>query len=296
MATKKETISPEQFSLGWLPDLPDARDLMYAAPMAVSLNLPKKVSLLSKCPPVYNQGMLGSCTANALGVAFEVCRKIQKKTTWRPSRLFLYYNERIMINTRFSDSGAFLRDGIKSLNSQGICKEADWTYDDNRSNGAKFTVTPPASCYNDALVNQVLSYQRLDNNINTLKGCLAEGFPFVFGFTVYDSFYNAEVRTKGLMPMPDLGKERVRGGHAIIAVGYDDAKQCFIIRNSWGKTWGDNGNFYMPYAYATGNLCDDFWTIRLVEAARAKRKTPAKKAVTKKQTVKKKAAPKKKAA
>jgi C1A family cysteine protease len=266
MAKKTKVVKPA-FKMGWLPDLPDARDFMYAAPLQLMKAIPAKVDLRPGCPPVYDQGGLGSCTANALSGAFEFGKMKQKKGAYMPSRLFLYYNERVAIHTENSDSGAFLRDGIKSLNKDGVCKEAEWTYDDNNSPGAKFSQKPPAVCYTHALQNQVVSYQRLVNtNISTLKGCLADGYPFAFGFTVYESFMTAAVAKSGIMPMPDLSKEKVVGGHAILAVGYDDKKQLVLIRNSWGTGWGIKGYFWMPYAYITNaHLCDDFWTIRLVE-------------------------------
>jgi C1A family cysteine protease len=165
-----------------------------------------------------------------------------------------------MINTVNSDSGAFIRDGIKSLNKQGICKESVWPY-----NEAKFTQKPPQACYTEALKNQITSYLRLSNNLATMKGCLSEGYPFVFGFTVYESFMTAKVAKTGLMPMPKAG-EQVVGGHAVVAAGFDDSKQAILTRNSWGSAWGKAGYFWMPYAYiSNNNLADDFWTIRLVE-------------------------------
>ena len=260
MAKKK--FQPDQFKLGWLPDIPDARDFLYAAPLKVMLKLPVKIDLRSKfpSPKIYNQGSLGSCTANALSAAFQFGQKKQKKSSFMPSRLFLYYNERVMINTVNSDSGAYIRDGIKSLNKNGICKESLWPYVES-----KFTDKPPPACYSQALKNQVVSYRRLTNTLNTIKGCLAEGFPFVFGFTVYESFMTAQVAKTGIMPMPKSSEESV-GGHAVCAAGYDDSKQAILVRNSWGGGWGIKGYFWMPYAYISNtNMADDFWTIRLVE-------------------------------
>ena len=259
MAKTKKAVAPA-FKMGWLPDIPDARDFQYAAPLKIMLKLPVKTDLRSKCPPVYNQGSLGSCTANALGAAFQFGQKKQGKATFMPSRLFLYYNERVYIHTENSDSGAFIRDGIKSLNVDGICKETLWPYDIS-----KFTIKPNAACYKAAQQSQIISYQRLTNSINTLKGCLAEGYPYVFGFTVYESFMTPKVAKTGIMPMPNLAKEKVVGGHAVMCVGFDDAKQAFLVRNSWGTGWGIKGYFWMPYAYATSNLANDFWTIRTVE-------------------------------
>ncbi len=248
------------YKMGWLPDLPDQRDLLYAAPKAVMLQLPTAVDLRNQCPPVYDQGHLGSCTANGLAAAYQFDLKKQENPEFMPSRLFLYYNERVLINTVNSDSGAYIRDGIKTMNKEGVCPEKDWPYDIS-----KFTKKPNVGCYKKASKSQIKSYQRLVNSSDQLKGCLAEGFPFVFGFTVYESFYSQEVAQTGIMPMPQYKLEKVLGGHCVMAVGYDDSKNAFIIRNSWGKNWGIQGYFYMPYAYITNsNLCDDFWTIRLV--------------------------------
>ncbi|MES1225948.1 MAG: C1 family peptidase, partial [Bacteroidota bacterium] len=250
---KKKTV-PVQFKMGWLPDIPDARDFSYSAPLKVMLKLPPKIDISAgfPAPKIYNQGSLGSCTANALSAAFQFGQKKQKKTTFMPSRLFLYYNERVIINTVNSDSGAFIRDGIKSLNKKGICKESLWPY-----NESKFTQKPPQACYTEALKNQITSYQRITNNLNTMKGCLAEGYPFVFGFTVYESFMTPQVAKSGVMPMPKANEEVV-GGHAVTAAGFDDKKQAFWVRNSWGTGWGKSGYFWMPYAYiSNSNLADD---------------------------------------
>ena len=253
-----ENQQTPNYKMGWLPDLPDQRDVLYAAPMAVMLQLPPSVDLRNACPPVYDQGHLGSCTANCLAGAYEFDLKKQQKQDYMPSRLFIYYNERVLINTVNSDSGAYIRDGIKTMNNQGVCPEKDWPYDIS-----KFTKKPSEKCYKLASKCQIKSYQKLINTLDQLKGCLAEGFPFVFGFTVYESFMTQQVAQTGIMPMPQHG-EKTRGGHAVMAVGYDDSKNAFIIRNSWSANWGINGYFYMPYAYITSKLCNDFWTIRLV--------------------------------
>jgi C1A family cysteine protease len=109
-----------------------------------------------------------------------------------------------------------------------------------------------------------MSYQRVVRSLPQLRGCLAEGFPFIFGFTVYESFESDAVASTGVAPMPGPG-ERVLGGHAVLAVGYDDADQRFLVRNSWGTKWGNGGYFTMPYAYLTErNLSSDFWTLRTV--------------------------------
>ncbi|HET9617954.1 MAG TPA: C1 family peptidase [Pseudolabrys sp.] len=246
---------------GWLPDLPDARDHRYAAPMAVLSKLPASVDLRPKCPPVYDQGQLGSCTGNAIAGAIQFGRrKAKQKPDFVPSRLFIYYNERVIEHTVNTDAGAQIRDGIKCAVNQGACNEKTWPY-----NIAQFTKQPPAAAYQEAKKYQVTSYSRVTQTLSQLKGCLANGYPFVFGFTVYESFESQQVAQTGVMTMP-APKEKVVGGHAVLAVGYDDASQRFIIRNSWGPGWGQKGYFTMPYAYITeSNLADDFWTIRLVE-------------------------------
>lgn len=253
---------------GWAPDLPDERDHQYAAPMAISL--PPRYDLRDHygLPPVYDQGQLGSCTGNSIAAAiqFERMRQNLPSAGLVPSRLFIYYNERAMEGTINSDSGAQIRDGIKSAGSQGDCFEGtaadQWPYVISR-----FRRKPPPACYAEALKDRAVSYSRLTPTVAQLKGCLASGYPFVFGFTVYSSFEGPDVAKSGVVQMPAPG-ETVVGGHAVLAVGYDDGAQRFTVRNSWGATWGQKGYFTIPYAYLiSGNLADDFWTIRLVSPA-----------------------------
>jgi C1A family cysteine protease len=242
---------------GWLPDLPDHRDLMYSAIAPQLAQLPNKVDLRPKCSPIENQGNLGSCTANALAGAVEFLELKDGVPLVTVSRLFIYYNERVIEGTVKADSGAFIRDGIKSLAKQGVCPEAEWPY-----KVAGFTKKPTAKCYKDAKKHEITSYHRISTT-DEMRTCLADGFPFVFGFTVYEAFESAAVAKSGVlnMPAPD---EKVMGGHAVMAVGYDDSQNRFIIRNSWDTNWGMQGYFTMPYGYLdpAKNLADDFWTIR----------------------------------
>ncbi len=259
---------------GWKPDLPDARDHYFAVKPATMQKLPAKVDLRSKCPPVYDQGEIGSCTANAIAAAIEFERRKAGQTpAFTPSRLFIYYNERAIEGSIANDSGAQIRDGIKSVNRQGVCPEKMWAYADTPATtdggpwpaGAKPAQKPPRDCYNTALKYQAIQYQRVMPILSQMKGCLAEGNPFVFGFTVYASLYDAKGAPQKVVPMP-AAKDKMLGGHAVLAVGYNDAAEQFIVRNSWGPKNQDKGYFYMPYSYLTeSNLADDFWVIKLME-------------------------------
>ena len=246
---------------GWIPDLPDQRDHMYASPYAASVTLPSSVDLRPFCPAVYDQGQLGSCTANAIAGALEFDEmKEGLASIVMPSRLFIYYNERAMEGTTATDSGAQIRDGIKTVAAQGACSESEWPYDIT-----KFAVQPPSGCYQDGLQNKALSYQREVHNLDLMRACLASGYPFVFGMTVYESFESQAVAQSGQVPMPAPNEQSV-GGHAVLAVGYDDTQQVFLVRNSWGASWGMQGYFALPYAYlSNSNLTDDLWTIRMVQ-------------------------------
>jgi len=242
---------------GWLPDLPDHRDLLYSMVRPVNVKLPPSVDLRAGCSPVENQKSLGSCTANALVGALEY---LEMKTNNAPfvdlSRLFVYYNERVIEGTVDSDSGAFLRDGIKSLAKLGVCDETLWPYVISN-----FVRKPTPTCYNAAQRHTITSYHRLAT-VDEMRACLADGFPFVFGFTVYSSFESAEVEKTGVLDMPKPGEKNV-GGHAVMAAGYDDKTRRFLVRNSWDASWGQAGYFTMPYDYlGDRNLSDDFWTIR----------------------------------
>jgi len=246
---------------GWIPDLPDFRDYRYAAPSPAAAPLPPKVDLRTFCPPVYDQGELGSCTANAIGGAIEFDQMKQAlPDVFVPSRLFIYYNERVIEGTVDDDAGAMIRDGIKSVARQGAPHETVWPY-----TIAKFRTKPSAPAYADAAKHTAVLYQRVSHALDQMKGCLASGYPFILGFSVYESFETVAVAASGHAPMPKA-TETLLGGHAVIAVGYDDDREWFLMRNSWGTRWGLAGYFTLPYEYLLDpNLSDDFWTIRLVQ-------------------------------
>jgi C1A family cysteine protease len=245
---------------GWVRDIPDQRDLLYAPPPEVSRALPARVDLRPQCPPPYDQGQLGSCTANAIAGALQFLEgKEGAAAPTMPSRLFIYYNERALEGTTASDSGAQIRDGIKTVARQGFCPESEWPYD-----VGAFATRPAERCYGDALKERVSQYLRLTPATFALTTCLASGYPFVFGFSVYKSFESAKVAETGVAELPGPG-ERLVGGHAVVAVGYEQAAQRFLCRNSWGGRWGMAGYFTMPFQYLTDPmLAADFWTIRRV--------------------------------
>ena len=241
---------------GWLPDLPDHRDRTYRLRALARRALPRSIDLRAGCSAIEDQGALGSCTANALVGALEFLEIKDGLHATDLSRLFVYYNERVIEGTASQDSGAMLRDGIKSLARQGVCPERSWPY-----RIARFAQRPGTACYRQGLAHRITVYERLDT-LADMRNCLASGFPFVFGFTVYESFESTTVARTGQANMPRRG-EAVLGGHAVCAVGYDDSNLRFLCRNSWGTRWGQGGYFTMPYAYLEDrNLSDDFWTVQ----------------------------------
>jgi len=238
---------------GWLRDLPDQRDKLYKVEFRKEIRkqkkLPVKVDLTNKMPPVYSQAPLGSCTAQAIAGAIQYLQP-----TFMPSRLFIYYNERVMIGTVNEDSGAHIRDGIKTIVRDGVCRERYWKYFPE-----KLKIKPPEWCYTIAEYDQITEYYRI-TNLQEMKSSLARGYPVIFGFAVYEGINNKKVIKTGELNMPKPN-ERMMGGHAVLAVGYDDKRKRLIVRNSWGDTWGKKGYFTMPYDYVTGGLSSDFWVV-----------------------------------
>lgn len=243
---------------GWIKQKPDQRDIPYVSKSLKLGNLPQLVDLRPLCPPIYDQGELGSCTANAIVAAYEFDQLKEEKVYTPLSRLFLYYNERDIEGTIDSDAGAELRDGVKSIAEAGICLEELWPY-----NIGQYPVLPPDSCYDNALNHQAIIYNAVQANVLSVQTVLADGYPVVFGFTVYESFEDPEVARTGIMQMPRL-QEAVIGGHAVLAVGYNELTQKLLVRNSWGVDWGLDGYFWMPFNYLH-NLASDFWVIKSVE-------------------------------
>jgi C1A family cysteine protease len=260
-----------KYQLGWIPDIPDRRDYHYAA--SARRRLPQHVDLRAQFPRApYDQGQVGSCTANAIAGAMEFDRAREQFTPdFVPSRLFIYYNERVREHSVNADAGAMLRDGIKTVSKQGACPEEEWPYDgrlpaDQGGPNTRVFERPTLLAYQIASRCRVVNYLRVEQNLRLMKDCLASGFPFVLGFTCYDSLMSDETAQTGDIPLPSEG-EGVIGGHAVLAAGYDEARRVFLIRNSWGTEWGGEGYGTLPYDYlADRRLSQDFWTIRTTSA------------------------------
>ncbi len=242
---------------GWRPQLPDHRDHILRPATSI---LPPHVDLSPLMPPIYDQGEAGSCTANAIAAAFDYERGIQGKTLMTPSRLFIYYNERVMEGDPDTDGGAEIRDGIKSIAKLGVCPEAVWPYDlDELLN------EPAPRCYDAAKLFLALHYAAVPQASYDIRQAIAtDRRPVIFGFSVFESFESDAVASTGLVPMPGPDDAPI-GGHAVCIVGYDDNTELYLCRNSWGTSWGISGYFTMPYAYVHNpNLSSDFWVINKV--------------------------------
>lgn len=284
--------------MGWLPDYPDFRDYTEETkeiktildPSGITKSgkakasnkkrliitadkLPASVDLRQWCSPVEDQGALGSCTAHAgAGVIEYYERKAFGRHT-DTSRLFLYKVTRNLMKAK-GDTGAYLRTTIGAMVLFGVPPENYWPYTDDEK---KFDREPNAFTYAFAANFQTIKYFRHDppdrspaKVLSQLKTYLAKGHPAMFGFTVYNSIDQAE--KTGRIPYPSK-KERIEGGHAIVAVGYNDKIKiknthddnettgALLIRNSWGKSWGEDGYGWLPYDYVRKGLAEDFWSI-----------------------------------
>lgn len=244
---------------GWKPKLPTIQYPLYSARVELGA-LPPHFDLRPECPPIYDQGQLGSCTGNGWAAAAEFLLMKQGLPVFTPSRLFIYYNERVADNDVPTDAGAAISDGAHAVSTKGCADEALWPYDI-----AKFADAPPPEVVADGARHLVLQVQQVSQNLASMKEVVASGLPIVIGFVVYPSFESQAVATSGVVPMPGHHEKPI-GGHCVVVVGYDDAQKRFIMRNSWGTGWGLNGYFTMPYAYLTNpRLSSDFWMASKIE-------------------------------
>lgn len=248
-----------KFSYGWRRDMPDFRDHKLALSAARIAAAATSSDLRPLMPPIYDQGALGSCTGNGIARVMQFERMRQRFHNYTPSRLMIYYLERVIEGTVASDAGAEIRDGMKAINATGVCDEALWPYD-----VSKFADQPPQNCYDVAKFDAALKYDSVQQNVDVIRAVLTGNRPVVFGFTVYESFESDAVAQSGIVPMPGTD-EGVEGGHCTVIAGHDDATQRFLVANSWGVGWGMAGYFTIPYDYlANPDLADDFWQVELV--------------------------------
>ena len=262
MGNQYSTIEETPQKFGWVRDLPDIRDKKLSFKRHNYVQIKSKVDLRPQFCKIYEQGNINSAVALSIGSVLNFDANEQNMGSFDPSVLFIYFNERNLssFENYNIDYGSSIRNTLKTINKIGVCSNNYWPYDINY-----FKTQPYKKCYEEAKEYSNIKYKRLNNgSLRDLKTCLSMGRPFVFGFSVYESFKNPLIWNPKIdsMPIPNPNKERLIGGHVCVAVGYSDKRKSFIIRNSWGKDWGLDGHFFMPYKFIVSNQCDDFWTFQ----------------------------------
>jgi C1A family cysteine protease len=257
-------VALSKFNLNYIFEPKDHRDKKFSSIFKATETdtpLPAKVDITTDVPwgTMLDQGDLGSCVVNSVAYCIRFVRAKEKMTPYDPSRLFIYYFGRVVENaTLTEDTGLFIRDGYKSVATYSVCSERNWPYVPT-----KFAQKPSDYAIQAAKQHKNFQYLSVDQDLQQLKKCLADGYPISFGITVFESFMSSDVAKTGKVPMPDIKKEQEYGGHAITLVGFDDSTKEFKVSNSWGDQWGDKGFFYLPYDYVMNTeWAGDFWTPR----------------------------------
>ncbi|MGQ0615111.1 MAG: C1 family peptidase [Planctomycetaceae bacterium] len=247
-------VKPSRYLL--LRDKHDPRDLRHV-PRAPA-PLPPSLDIRSEPWPVWDQGNLESCTAHALCAALQfIVRRQRRDPGFDPSRLFLYYNERAREGTLDRNAPVTMRDGIKAVARNGACREELWPYIETR-----YADKPDPPCYWKANEHRAVGYAAVTQQRQAMRACLAEGFPFTIGIDLYSSYEGMETKRTGMIPVPDLKRDVFLGGHALLVVGYD-SKLGYIVRNSFGPSWGRDGYGWLPFAFAEdSDLAHSLWTLR----------------------------------
>jgi hypothetical protein len=248
-----------EYGLGWIPDLPDIRDFSTPLRVRAPAGFPQAVDLRDRDWSVpFQQGATNSCTGHAVAFLFEAVHRRQTNSSFVASPSFIYWNARVIDRAQNVDNGASIRHGMRSVNVMGTCARDEWPLQYG------VLVEPELACFGAAIEHKAIEYHRLVRDIEVLRGNLARGSPFVFGFTVYESIERA--KATGDIDLPG-SNERLIGGHAVVAIGYHDVSSRFLIRNSWGD-WGAAGYGTIPYEYLSNpNLTDDFWVMSAVTAS-----------------------------
>jgi C1A family cysteine protease len=259
MGNYNSTQTPRKY--GWRKPAKVAEHRMLNLIIPDNTVYPPSIDLRNLFNYVFDQGTLGSCVANASASAMTVVinkSNIQNKDT--RSRLFIYFNARVIDGDPHADTGTTVEAAILGLENNGACSETDWPYIIS-----SFTTMPPKLSYTNALPYKPISAHAVQQTLQALKHELANGNVIIFGILVYMSFESADTTKTGIVAMPNLAAQppdTCLGGHAILLVGYNEDKQVFIFRNSWGEAWGDKGYGYIPYQYVLNPmLAGDFWVI-----------------------------------
>lgn len=253
---------------GWMPDLPDGRDLSYREELRPQNRLFKAIARprakylkAVNLPRVYQQSNIGSCVGHGVTtcVAYaldfvDVKSRDDMSLPGDFSRLFAYYNARIH---KDKDEGAYIREGVKGVVKYGLCEEKFWPYDI-----ARWAEKPPQPAYADGAKRRAVAYYRIET-LGDILDCIAQGFPVVFGMSIYDNFTWTGADGEMLLPGPE---NSLAGGHCMVIVGYSMKKRAFYVRNSWGPQWGNGGNCWVPFDYMMKHGAD-FWTIRRISTS-----------------------------
>jgi C1A family cysteine protease len=252
---------------GWRPSHPRVEKVKFGLSFKPTAS---KIDLRSLMSPIEDQGQHGTCVAHATCGPLEYLELLELKMThsgkevfpdlkFDPmSRLFCYYNSTAIDGNAGEDNGTSFSSMIEGIQTEGVCRESLWAYTDEN-----LPKKPTHDCYKEAVSHTILQDYQLDHtNVNQLKACLSLGYPFVGGLSIYESFESRAVMESGVVPYPSA-YDNFLGGHGLCFVGYEDGSDVFIGRNSWGKGWGMQGYFTIPYKYLTNwNLAADFWMLK----------------------------------
>jgi C1A family cysteine protease len=222
------------------------------------ITFPDIIDLSSLTGPVYDQGQIGSCVANAFSADWRYLLRKEGQTVINPSRLFLYLVTRAYIvgENPLTDSGSSLLQAIQAGVKYGVCTNILWPYDTT-----KYNEIPPSKCFQDALNHKVVTYATVNQDANSIISCLHNGYPVVIGIEVYQSFESQTVAETGVVPLPNIQTETLLGGHALCLVGVNQTAKTFLIQNSWGN-WGAKGLCTLPYDYVLNpQLTFELWVV-----------------------------------